>query len=122
MKTLHLTLKKKWYDMVESDEKLEEYRELTAYWFMRLVFQSRKVIAYNGWRVANDFNVGLLIKDPLSMKMIGFVPFDEVKFTNGYSKASPTTTKKCGGIRIGEGKPEWGAEPGKQYFIISLSA
>lgn len=25
-------------------------------------------------------------------------------------------------IRIGTGRPEWGAEPGKQYFVISWEA
>lgn len=29
-------------------------------------------------------------------------------------------TWKHFGIRIGEGKPEWGAEPGKSYFILSI--
>ena len=28
MKTLHLVLKSKWYDMIASGEKKEEYREL----------------------------------------------------------------------------------------------
>jgi hypothetical protein len=31
MKTLNLVLKKKWYDMIESGEKTEEYRELKSY-------------------------------------------------------------------------------------------
>ena len=29
MKTLHLNLKKQWFDMILSGEKKEEYRELT---------------------------------------------------------------------------------------------
>ena len=35
-KILHLPLKAKWYDMQESGEKLEEYREITPYWYKRL--------------------------------------------------------------------------------------
>lgn len=35
MKTLSLVLKKKWYDMIASGEKTEEYRELKAYWWHR---------------------------------------------------------------------------------------
>ena len=31
VKILHLVLKKKWYEMQESGEKTEEYRELTEY-------------------------------------------------------------------------------------------
>ena len=36
MKILHLTLKKKWFDMILSGEKLEEYREIKPYWDARL--------------------------------------------------------------------------------------
>lgn len=36
VKILHLVLKKKWYEMQESGEKTEEYRELSPYWRKRL--------------------------------------------------------------------------------------
>jgi len=36
MKILHLTLKKKWFDMILSGEKTEEYREIKPYWNKRL--------------------------------------------------------------------------------------
>jgi len=36
MKILHLTLKKKWFDMIASGEKREEYREIKPYWIKRL--------------------------------------------------------------------------------------
>jgi len=36
MKILHLTLKKKWFDMIASGEKKEEYRDGTTYWKKRL--------------------------------------------------------------------------------------
>ena len=35
--TLFLPLKAKWYDMIESGIKTEEYREFKEYWFKRLV-------------------------------------------------------------------------------------
>ena len=41
MKTLHLTLKKKWFDMIASGKKKEEYREIKPYWFERLVFRPK---------------------------------------------------------------------------------
>ncbi len=37
MKTLHLVLKAKWYSMIESGEKIEEYREIKPYWDIRLI-------------------------------------------------------------------------------------
>jgi hypothetical protein len=37
MTILHLTLKAKWFDMIASGEKKEEYREIKPYWAKRLV-------------------------------------------------------------------------------------
>lgn len=36
MKTLDLVLKHKWYDMIESGEKPEEYRKRKPYWAKRI--------------------------------------------------------------------------------------
>lgn len=36
MRLLHLPLKAKWYDMIESGKKTEEYRAITEYWKKRL--------------------------------------------------------------------------------------
>ena len=44
--------------------------------------------------------------------------FKYVQFSYGYTKR--TMTFICEGIEIGTGKPEWGAKPGKTYFIIKL--
>ena len=38
MKTLHLTLNKKWFDMIAAGVKKEEYRSIKTYWIKRLVF------------------------------------------------------------------------------------
>lgn len=38
IETLDLVLKGKWYDMIESGEKPEEYRELTSYWTHRIYY------------------------------------------------------------------------------------
>lgn len=37
MKTLHLNLHKKWFDMILSGNKKEEYRELSDYWKKRFL-------------------------------------------------------------------------------------
>lgn len=34
---LHLVLKRKWYDMIASGEKKEEYRATTPYWTKRIL-------------------------------------------------------------------------------------
>lgn len=40
MKILHLTLNKKWFDMILSGDKKEEYREIKPYWQKRLMIIS----------------------------------------------------------------------------------
>lgn len=95
MKIPHLTLKRQWFDMIASGEKKEEYRELKPYWETRF----QKV---NGMRMFED-----------SCK-----EFDAVRFTNGYGKGNGTFLIECKGIKIGEGKPEWGART--KCYIIKL--
>lgn len=106
MKTLTLSLKKEWFDMIKSGEKKEEYREICDYWGIR--FAGRDV-----W--ANEF----CVKD---VSEIALKHFDRLVFTLGYPKADDTERRlefKNPKIRIGTGRPEWGAEPGKMYFVIS---
>lgn len=96
-KTLFLPLKKKWYEMIESGIKTEEYREIKPYWENRL---TEIVPNYDLWRYVY-----------IAKK------FTHIKFSYGYTKR--TMTFKCKGIRIGKGRPEWGA-PDKEVFIIEL--
>jgi hypothetical protein len=90
-KVLHLTLKKKWFDLIASGEKKEEYRECKPYWFERL----------HG-RCGNDYK-----------------HFDLVHFRNGYNRYSPFLIVECLGISRGKGNPLWGA-PEKDVYIIKL--
>jgi len=46
---LHLTLKKKWFDMIASGEKKEEYREIKPYWNNRLNKEFKFVQFRNGY-------------------------------------------------------------------------
>ena len=99
MKTLTLSLKKKWFDMIKAGVKKEEYREINRYWIARLV---------------------ALIVPPDTV--LCFTNFDRLVFTLGYPKADDTERRlvfKNPKIRIGTGNPEWGAEPRRQYFVIT---
>jgi len=50
MNILHLTLKRKWFDMILSGEKKEEYREIKPYWRKRLLRKSFDAIHFrNGY-------------------------------------------------------------------------
>jgi len=100
-KILHLTLKRKWFDLIASGEKKEEYRELKTYWIKRLS------------------KYGFLV--PANVKERDtFIQFDIIQFRIGYSKTAPMMQVECKGIDIGEGNPDWGAKPNEEYFIIKL--
>lgn len=97
MKTLHLPLKAKWYEMIESGVKTEEYREIKPYWIDRIT------------DVVPDYELGKYVNKAK--------PFTHVKFSYGYTKR--TMTFEIESITIGKGKPEWGA-PTEDVFIIKL--
>ena len=46
--------------------------------------------------------------------------YDKVTFHLGYAKNRPSMTFALDKIMISRGKPEWGAEEGKLYFVIHL--
>ena len=103
MSTLHLTLKKKWFDMIASGEKKEEYREVKDYWMKRLA-------GIDG--CGTSYNFALLCNIENKCKN-----FDVVVFKNGYAKDAPTIKLKCNGIVVDEGKKKWGA-PNYRVFIL----
>lgn len=45
--TLHLVLKGKWYDMIESGEKTEEYRETKDYWIKRIIETKHERVCFH---------------------------------------------------------------------------
>ena len=42
-----------------------------------------------------------------------------VAFRNGYGKDVPTIWTECS-LSAGYGREEWGAEPGKKYYILTI--
>lgn len=124
--TLHLVLKKKWYELIESGIKKEEYREIKPYWIKRLWYnptfdKNGRVIEkkpITDWTIntCKERNIDLI-----EMAHKGnMLPkdFNTVCFHLGY-----TGTKiffQIKNIIIDIGKEEWGAEKNKQYFVIKL--
>lgn len=100
MEILRLTLKKKWFDMIASGVKKEEYREIKRYWIQRLCNEVEYETGGSWDGVVNKF--------------------DCVIFKNGYSKNAPSIKVEWLGMKVSEGKYDWGAEPGKEYFVIKL--
>ena len=60
------------------------------------------------------------LKESLRNGELTAMPYGYVTFYLGYTKNRPSMTFKIESITIGEGRPEWGAEPKKQYFIIKF--
>lgn len=108
-KILHLTLKKKWFDMIASGEKKEEYREIKEYWLNRLCIETE-------WRMQP------YIKPDFSHNEVdyAFQWFEYIVFKNGYSSSSPTLKVECLGIDIGKAKPDWSDNWQGDVFIIKL--
>lgn len=76
--------------MILSGDKKEEYREIKGYWEKRL------------------FEGG----EPRR--------FDRIEFVNGYSPDSPRFEVEYLGVSVRQGREEWGAEKGKEYFVLKL--
>ena len=122
MKTLTLSMKKQWFNMIKSGEKKEEYREMSLYWKCRFLpnyndYDLEHLIANNSLHT----DCYELVTEELEHQHI-LKHFDRLVFTLGYPKADDTErrlTFKNPRIRIGTGRPEWGAEPGKLYFVIT---
>lgn len=95
-KVLTLPIKKKWFDMILSGEKQEEYRELKPYYISRF----SKVFS-----------------------MVDSIPVDsketEIRFTNGYGNKVPSFIAACR-LEIHIGKEKWGAEKDIVYYVLHI--
>ena len=124
MKTLDLVLKRKWFEMIASGEKTEEYREIKPYWIRRLcelrsVGGRRPAMMTSHLAIFYSENAHLL-KYHIETHDVTFKNFDAVTFHLGYAKNRPSMTFAIKEIVIDEGKEEWGALPGETYFVIKL--
>lgn len=100
---LTLPIKKKWFDMILSGEKKEEYREIKPYYDSRF-----KKIDYE-----YDPEEDCMIQDYI------IESHRRIIFRNGYRKDSPKILCQCY-VYKGYGKEEWGAEPNKLYYVLKI--
>ena len=141
--TLHLVLKEKWFDMIKSGKKREEYRALKFYWFRKF--------CYHGEMERYEINLlcqylrGGFSEFPVDLQFINYgrsgrridsngIPINDISgafdfglwickyqtvvFHKGYTKE--TLTFNLDSIRIGKGDPELGA-PEENVFILKFS-
>ena len=115
---LTLPIRKKWFDMILSGEKKEEYREIKEYYETRFQNLFGAVTIYSS-SIFPDKNKYVLLKDEAVPEKIRKDGAQEVIFRNGYSKNSKAIKARCR-LRIGKGRTEWGASPDKQYYILEI--
>lgn len=104
---LHLVLKRKWWDMIASGEKKEEYRDFNEYWTKRIL-----ILSEQGKKKSHYFEI--LDEE----EIVEYKDFDAICFHKGYTNT--TMTFENDGIEINHGREEWGAEHDKLYFVIKL--
>ena len=93
---LIVPIKRKWFDMILSGAKKEEYRDIKPYWRSRL------------------YNEGFVDRYGLP------VPWQApVMFRNGYGRAASCFTALCS-ADVRHGKPEWGAELHREYYVLKI--
>ncbi len=115
-KVLNLTLKKEWYDLIESGEKWLEYREVKPFWNKRLLKNPKNPV--------NDSDDG---------KFSICNQFDFVRFARGghFGDSVKKMLFRCNEVRIykhveGNYNSSWhpmNGEPledGKLYYVIEL--
>ena len=122
MKNLQLPLIGKWFEMTKTTKK-EDYRSITPYWERRLYACT---IGCTKSKIYGD------CQELIGNEVVNSFPChkcewaEQKKFyynimTLGYPKSTDTFRTlrfKHAGIEIRTGNPEWGAEPGKLYFVI----
>ena len=129
MKTLHLNLKKEWFDMIVLGIKKEEYREIKEHWVSQFLFPTGGYIgtfSNNSSRSTFNYLTGKYRKRWIALiyglesLCFKFNSFETITFSNGYAKDRPQFEIEFKGFEIREGKTEWGAEPNKKYFVLKL--
>lgn len=101
--------RKKWFDMILSGEKTEEYRELKRYYDSR--FRNAAMLKNQEYQASvSEFrNLAATVDQDIGT----------VKFRNGYTTDAPYFLADCK-LTVGEGKPEWGALPETEYYILKM--
>jgi hypothetical protein len=115
MNALHLSLKKRWFEMIACGEKKEEYREIKLYWIKRFMYD------VDGMWGLKDREICDVLKRDLTPDL-NWNRFIKVIAKNGYSKTSPIIHWEHLGITIGEPNPSWceAKDVGKKVFILKI--
>lgn len=103
---LYLSLKKKWFDMIYSGDKKEEYREFKEYWIKRFGYYSSP----------KDYETGYYDEEMNSLP-------DIFCFTNGYGKQRPHFYIEVLEWSVDKSNhPEWGGNTKDIQFVFKLGS
>lgn len=107
---LTLPIRKKWFDMILSGEKKEEYREIKEYYETRFQNLFGAITIHPLYPPDNFLNRSEfeLLQGEAVPEEIRKDSIQEIIFRNGYSKDSKAIKASCR-LRIGKGRPEWGS-------------
>jgi hypothetical protein len=97
---MEIPIAEPWFSMILSGEKKEEYREIKPYWYTRF----KKVFSFVK-------NTTIPIERDWDKHWI--------RLRNGYGKARPSVMAEVT-LRRDTGKAEWGAEEGKEYYVLKI--
>ena len=103
---LILPIKRKWFDMILSGEKKEEYREIKPYWTTR-------IIRWLGFQNEETENVKNFLR------LHGTDKRKSVILRNGYGRDAPEVEVICK-LSIGTGREEWGADSEMKYYRFHI--
>lgn len=98
-----LTLNKKWFDMILSGVKTEEYRIIKPYWTSRFEHYFGKHYDFSSDEPTVVWNTST----------------KNIVFRNGYGTDKPSFTAEVS-IRESTGNPAWGAKPGETYYVLKI--
>lgn len=94
MSILILHIKKKWFDLILSGEKKEEYREVKPYWSKRLC---------NSWDAYG-------VRWNNQKERWDYKEFSAIEFRNGYGRGARRCMVKYNGLDVGPPNQYWGGE------------
>ena len=118
---LHLVLIRKWWDMIESGEKKEEYRKIKQHWFDRLIdcrCPKSSFLATRYFGLDSSTPQINNLEDDFDGEWLAFRKYDAVCFHRGYTNV--TMLYEFKGTSIGYGISAWGAPTDEEVFIIKL--
>ena len=115
MKILDLSLTYHWFDEILSGRKKEEYREIKPFYQKRLMDSFNK----KGFICTNRACPICRWQTETYCQLCSPIRYDAIRFHRGQG-GKTTMLVLLESIRIGYGRPDWGAPDDHEVFIIKL--